>query len=255
MSDKDHRYPVIEIFGPTIQGEGIMSGTVSHFLRFGGCGLRCNWCDSMYAVDPTQVKANRTMMTDGQIFQYIKTLPNAPWVTLTGGDPAIQPDLAPLINWLNLEGIRVAIETQGQYFPEWLDELDCVTFSPKPPSSGNVVDPNDMALWLSKRMSFNNHPKKARTCVKVVVFDEEDFQYAIGVLRRLSPAMYNAFYFTAGTNIEAPTLKKRTKLILKAQSWLADRVLSECANTQFAANVHIGCQQHVLLWPDKDKGV
>jgi 7-carboxy-7-deazaguanine synthase len=29
--------PIIEIFGPVIQGEGAMIGKQTHFVRFGGC--------------------------------------------------------------------------------------------------------------------------------------------------------------------------------------------------------------------------
>ena len=44
--------PVVEIFGPTIQGEGAEAGVPTHFVRVGGCDYRCIWCDTMYAVDP-----------------------------------------------------------------------------------------------------------------------------------------------------------------------------------------------------------
>ena len=51
-------FPVIEIFGPTIQGEGAEAGLPTHFVRLGGCDYRCSWCDTMYAVDPATVRAN-----------------------------------------------------------------------------------------------------------------------------------------------------------------------------------------------------
>jgi hypothetical protein len=50
-------YPVVEVFGPTIQGEGAMAGLPTYFVRLGGCDWRCAWCDSMHAVDPAQVGA------------------------------------------------------------------------------------------------------------------------------------------------------------------------------------------------------
>lgn len=50
--------PVIEIFGPTVQGEGAEAGVPTHFLRLGGCDYRCAWCDTMYAVDPATVRAS-----------------------------------------------------------------------------------------------------------------------------------------------------------------------------------------------------
>lgn len=37
-------FPVIECFGPTIQGEGALAGLPTLFVRFGGCDFRCSWC-------------------------------------------------------------------------------------------------------------------------------------------------------------------------------------------------------------------
>ncbi|TIU92326.1 MAG: 7-carboxy-7-deazaguanine synthase QueE, partial [Mesorhizobium sp.] len=42
---------VSEIFGPTIQGEGMLIGLPTVFVRTGGCDYRCSWCDSLHAVD------------------------------------------------------------------------------------------------------------------------------------------------------------------------------------------------------------
>ena len=82
---------IMELFGPTIQGEGIMTGTVTHFLRTGGCGLRCSWCDSMFAVLPEEIKKYRRLMSTADILKELTALPYAPYVTFTGGDPCIQP--------------------------------------------------------------------------------------------------------------------------------------------------------------------
>jgi 7-carboxy-7-deazaguanine synthase len=42
---------ISEIFGPTIQGEGVLIGLPTVFVRTGGCDYRCSWCDSLHAVD------------------------------------------------------------------------------------------------------------------------------------------------------------------------------------------------------------
>ncbi len=37
-------FPIMEIFGPVVQGEGALIGKPTHFVRFGGCDYRCSWC-------------------------------------------------------------------------------------------------------------------------------------------------------------------------------------------------------------------
>ncbi len=259
MTDK---IQIMELFGPTIQGEGLMTGTVTHFLRTGGCPLRCEWCDSLFAVLPEEIKKHRRMMDVGQIFKALTALPWAPYVTFTGGDPCIQERLGDIVIRLNIEAnMLVAVETQGMFFPDWLEKVDVITFSPKGPSSGNVVDIEDMQNWLRENY------KRARVCIKIVCFTDEDFQYALGVYDAIPEQYYDAFYFTAGT----PLLEKpkqalseedkdavataRTVMVMENQHALAELILKGAHELRFNHKVHIGCQQHVLLWPTEDKGV
>ncbi|NBY66007.1 MAG: 7-carboxy-7-deazaguanine synthase QueE, partial [Verrucomicrobia bacterium] len=39
---------ISEIFH-SIQGEGLLAGVPSVFIRTSGCNLRCDWCDTPYA--------------------------------------------------------------------------------------------------------------------------------------------------------------------------------------------------------------
>src|SRR4051794_6252753 len=89
LVSRTHTYPVIEIFGPTIQGEGALAGAPTMFVRFGGCDYRCSWCDSMYAVDPAQVRENAVKMEPQEIIgELLRQLGAARgkgmWVTLSG---------------------------------------------------------------------------------------------------------------------------------------------------------------------------
>ena len=42
------KIPVMEIFGPTIQGEGMVIGQKTMFVRTAGCDYSCAWCDSCF---------------------------------------------------------------------------------------------------------------------------------------------------------------------------------------------------------------
>lgn len=265
-TNREKRLPIMEIFGPTVQGEGLMGGTITHFLRTGGCGLKCAWCDTMFAVDPKQVRAGRKMMTSAEILDELGKKPYAPYLTLTGGDPCLHKTLGDIIPAVNAVGTRVAVETQGTEFPGWLSDCDVVTFSPKPPSSKNAVDPDDFIAWIHDQTDHGR--RKMKICVKIVIFTQEDFEYALRVFSLMPIWLYDAFYFTAGTQVMVDQkfedldqdqlieygIQKTTSVIINFKQ-LANTVLEAAYTTNFNEKVHVGCQQHVLIWPDKDKGV
>src|SRR6201989_902656 len=94
---------VIEVFGPTIQGEGPLAGSKTMFIRFGGCDYRCAKCDSLHAVDPRAVKANAEYLTAEEIHDHLVSKAKetgTTWVTLSGGNPCMW-DLSRLVGLLN----------------------------------------------------------------------------------------------------------------------------------------------------------
>jgi organic radical activating enzyme len=112
-------YPVNEIFY-SLQGEGFNTGTVSVFIRFSGCNLRCEFCDTSHE--------SHTMMSLPEIVQEVMRHPKAPLIVLTGGEPALYVD-DELIKALKMTGKTIAIETNGtRPLP---DGIDWVTLSPK----------------------------------------------------------------------------------------------------------------------------
>lgn len=99
-------FSVNEIF-KSIDGEGIRTGKPCIFVRFNGCNLRCNYCDTGYALKFG--KSNYTLeelMTEVDKF-------NCKRITLTGGEPLIQPNIDQFIKCLYDDGYEINIETNG----------------------------------------------------------------------------------------------------------------------------------------------
>jgi 7-carboxy-7-deazaguanine synthase len=250
-SVRPRRHPVIEVFGPTIQGEGHLIGQPVHFVRFGGCDYRCSWCDSKYAVDPELVRANATHMTDDEIVKALKALPGAPgWVVLSGGNPALQ-HLDGLVTLLHTEGYRVTIETQGTMRRDWIERVDHVTVSPKPPSAGNVTRITDLKRFLTRPYIMRG------VSIKVVVFDDVDYAYArdlFGWVERsfggyqAGAGDYGMFLSVGNPDPDlAANGSQLAGTLLDRLAWLADRVAADPE----MGDVRVLPQLHVLLWGNR----
>jgi 7-carboxy-7-deazaguanine synthase len=172
--------PIAEIYGPVIQGEGPVIGTPTVFVRVGGCDYRCEWCDSLHAVDPINkpswIKSTPTQIVD-QVC-HLTAKGGACMVTLSGGNPALYDELAVVIDELATLGYRTACETQGSKIAPWFADLDVLVLSPKPPSSGHVTTVDEVRACIkaarpADRM-VNDMPIVA---IKVVVFDAVDLEY------------------------------------------------------------------------------
>src|ERR1700720_3417957 len=91
----NERIRISEIFGPTIQGEGPLTGRPTVFVRTGGCGYRCAWCDTLYAVLPEYRDDWGPVSPEETMAQVNEPAGGKPLlVSLSGGNPALQP-LAP----------------------------------------------------------------------------------------------------------------------------------------------------------------
>jgi len=97
---------VTEIFH-SIQGESTLAGEPTVFVRFTGCDLRCDYCDTEYAF-----YGGRPMSRE-EILAEVARYP-ARFVCLTGGEPTLQKELPLLAQELLDRGYQVSIETHGQ---------------------------------------------------------------------------------------------------------------------------------------------
>lgn len=172
------KIPVLEIFGPTIQGEGMVIGQKTMFIRTAGCDYSCSWCDSAFTWDGSAKQQVRQMAPE-EIWNELVEIggENFSHVTISGGNPVLLKNIQFLLTVLKENGIRTAIETQGSKWQEWLLQIEEVTISPKPPSSKMKTDfiMLDSIIRKLERKDFS---------LKVVVFEDYDFEYAVKVHKR-----------------------------------------------------------------------
>jgi len=174
---KAKTFPVVEIFGPTIQGEGSTAGQQTMFVRFGLCDYRCLKCDSMHAVEPRAVKKHATWMTAEEIassLAEVKKQTGVQWVTFSGGNPAMHK-LEELVYLLHQLGFSINVETQGTLNPEWLNACEILTISPKSPGMGEKFEEKKFRTMVATRLGYGP------MCIKVVVFSALDLEFALSV--------------------------------------------------------------------------
>lgn len=109
-------YHVKEIFGPTLQGEGLHTGMPCVFLRLAGCNAwdgrpemraasACPYCD-------TDFRGGEALDLDTIIARLLALTPTVNGCVLTGGEPLLQADEA-LLSALGKAFTWVDIETNG----------------------------------------------------------------------------------------------------------------------------------------------
>lgn len=135
---------VVEIFGPTIQGEGRFAGDVVIFVRMSGCDSKCVWCDTPNKSAGIQLSAE---MIVHAIVQKSNNRLITHRVVITGGNPLLQ-ELSYLIKLLQDKDFEVHIETQGTIWKNWLHNADYVSVSFKGPSSGNTIPIKDAVSFI-----------------------------------------------------------------------------------------------------------
>jgi 7-carboxy-7-deazaguanine synthase len=115
---------ISEIFY-SIQGEGLLAGRPSVFVRLAGCPLRCKYCDTEYALDSS---AGTKMSIDQAIEKTMKYSPA--YVVITGGEPMISPNISLLCQRIKEHNIHITIETAGIKYVANL-ACDLMSISPK----------------------------------------------------------------------------------------------------------------------------
>jgi 7-carboxy-7-deazaguanine synthase len=138
---------ISEIFY-SIQGEGILAGMPSVFIRTSGCNLRCSWCDTPYA----SWKPEGEHQSVEQIIREIKKYP-AKYCVITGGEPMISEEIHELASELRKSGRHITIETSGTIPPVGI-ECDLASVSPKLANSIPKTDISDEWIKIHENLRF-----------------------------------------------------------------------------------------------------
>ena len=159
----------------SINGEGVRAGEAAVFIRFCRCNLRCSYCDTQWANDSD---APFDLLSCEELLKIVQDSGISD-VTLTGGEPMLQPGLEILTDALIGDGHRVEIETNGSISISGLSQRrlrPAFTLDYKLPSSG-----------MESHMLTDNY-KYLRECdtVKFVCGGAEDLERAREIISAYS---------------------------------------------------------------------
>ena len=156
----------------SIQGEGILIGTPTIFIRTTGCNLRCSWCDTKYAYEDGK------LMTVDEIIKEVKSYPSN-HVCLTGGEPLMQSNAGLLIRRLLNRGYSLSIETNGSISIRNLVPTPrlVISMDMKCPSSGEA---DKMQFSEIKHLGEMDQ-------IKFIIADDADYEYAKGIIAKYRP--------------------------------------------------------------------
>ena len=209
---------VNEIFY-SIQGESTFAGLPCVFVRLTGCPLRCSWCDTEYAFHE-----GRPMSVEEVVREVERH--GCKRVEVTGGEPLVQPEAAPLMRALLDRGYEVLLETGGSEPIESVPDGVVRVLDVKCPGSGE-----------SERNRWKNLASlRAADQVKFVIRDRTDYLWARDRIRE------------HGLIGRCAVLLSPVHGVLEAadlSGWILEDRL----------DVRVQIQLHKLLWPGVSRGV
>ncbi len=210
----------------SINGEGPRAGELAVFLRFCGCNLNCGYCDTRWA-NTADVKY--ALASAEELAAYVKST-GIKNVTLTGGEPLLQADIANLTELLGASGAEVEIETNGSVPLKNIVSLahrPAVTADYKLPSSGMEK------FMLTENFSYLT----PRDAVKFVVGDNCDLLRAEEII--------NGYKLTDRCRVYFSPVFGKIKPV-EITEFMKERKLN---------GVRLQLQLHKIIWEPDMRGV
>jgi 7-carboxy-7-deazaguanine synthase len=149
---------IAEIYS-SLQGEGLLTGTSSIFVRASGCNLRCWFCDTPYtswepegedwAVEEIVAQVQRLAANPQEAIRHI---------VITGGEPMLFAELLPLCERLHAAGLHLTIETAGTLFLP----VRCNLMSISPKLAGSTPSQERAGKWSNRHEQTRHQPQVIR---------------------------------------------------------------------------------------------
>lgn len=146
---------IAELYHST-QGEGLLTGTPSVFVRASGCNLRCWYCDTPF----TSWSPEGDDLSVEEILSQVMALPPQ-HVVITGGEPMLFAELIPLCAALRGAGRHITIETAGTlYLP-----VACDLMSISPKLANSTPSEAEAGKWHARHERTRHQPQVIRKLV------------------------------------------------------------------------------------------
>ncbi len=219
---------ISEIFY-SIQGEGILAGVPSVFVRTSGCNLRCTWCDTPYT---SWSPEGRDMSID-EILTAVRAHP-ARHAVVTGGEPMMFDETVDLTRALDM---HVTIETAGTIYKP----VKCDLMSISPKLANSTPHDRDGGRWAAQHDRLRYQPEVLERLVheypyqlKFVVSAPSDLAEIQQIITTLKADRSRVVLMAEGT--DASTLRDRAQ-------WIAEI----CKHEGFRYSPRL----HIDLWGNR----
>jgi len=219
---------ISEIFH-SVQGEGMLVGVPSVFVRTSGCNLRCTWCDTPY----TSWQPEGEERSLDSIIEEVNSY-GASHVVVTGGEPMIAPGIEELTHRLTQ---HITVETAGTVD----SHVRCDLMSISPKLANSTPHTREDGRWADQHERLRYQPEILRRLVqlypyqlKFVITDPGDLKQVNAIVNDIGASRSRVVLMAEG--VEAAILAERGR-------WLADIAKQE--------GFRMTPRLHIELWGNR----